>query len=66
MVNQTYHVRALGRGSMVKIAYESFKEVVIKEYVRFERIEDLTSIFAKVRAGGALVSPNLVKGLVFV
>lgn len=51
---------------MVKITYETFKEVVIKEYVRFERIEDLTSIFAKVRAGGALVSLNLVNGLVFV
>ena len=51
---------------MVKITYEPFKEVVIKEYVRFEKIEDLLYIFAQLRAGGAPVSLSWANGLVFV
>ena len=51
---------------MIKITYEPFKEVVIKEYTRFEKIEDLIYIFAQLRAGGAPVSLNWANGLVFV
>ena len=51
---------------MVKITYEPFKEIVIKEYVRFEKIEDLIFIFAQLRAGGAPVALNWANGLVFV
>ncbi len=51
---------------MIKITYEPFKEVVIKEYVRFEKIEDLIYIFAQLRAGGAPASLNWASGLVFV
>ncbi len=51
---------------MIKITYEPFKEVVLKEYVRFQKIEDLVYIFAQLRAGGALVSLNWANGLVFV
>jgi hypothetical protein len=51
---------------MIKITYEPFKEVVIKEYVHFEKIEDLIYIFAQLRAGGAPVSLNWANGLVFV
>ncbi len=50
----------------VKITYEPFKEVVIKEYTRFEKIEDLIYIFAQLRAGGAPVSLNWANGVVFV
>lgn len=51
---------------MIKITYEPFKEIVIKEYVHFEKIEDLIYIFAQLRAGGAPVSLNWANGLVFV
>ena len=51
---------------MVKITYEPIKEIVIKEYVRFEKIEDLIYIFAQLRASGAPVSLNWANGLVFV
>jgi len=51
---------------MIKITYEPFKEVVIKEYTRFEKIEDLIYIFAQLRASGAPVSLNWANGLVFV
>jgi len=51
---------------MVKITYEPIKEIVIKEYVRFEKIEDLIYIFAQLRASGAPVSLSWANGLVFV
>ncbi len=51
---------------MIKITYEPFKEVVIKEYIRFKKIEDLIYIFAQLRAGGAPVSLNWANGVVFV
>jgi hypothetical protein len=51
---------------MIKISYEPFKEVVIKEYVRFEKTEDLVYIFAQLLAGGAPVSLSWASGLVFV
>ena len=51
---------------MVKITYEPINEIVIKEYVRFEKVEDLIYIFAQLRAGGAPVSLSWANGLVFV
>jgi len=54
------------RSDMIKISYEPFKEVVIKEYIRFEKVEDLIYIFAQLRAGGAPVSLSWANGLVFV
>ena len=54
------------KGELVKITYEPFREVVIKEYTRFERIEDLIYIFAQLRAGGAPVSLSWANGIVFV
>jgi hypothetical protein len=50
----------------IKITYDPFKEVIIKEYTRFEKIEDLIYAFAELRAGGAPVSLNWANGLVFV
>ena len=54
------------KGELVKITYEPFKEVVIKEYTRFEKIEDLIYIFAQLRASGAPVSLSWANGIVFV
>ncbi len=51
---------------LIKISYEPFTEVVIKEYVRFEKIEDLIYIFAQLRAGGAPVSLSWASGIVFI
>jgi hypothetical protein len=50
----------------IKITYEPFKEIVIKEYTRFENIEDLIYIFAQLRAAGAPVALNWTNGIVFV
>ena len=54
------------KSELVKITYEPFKEVVIKEYTCFEKIEDLIYIFAQLRAGGAPVSLSWANGIVFV
>ena len=51
---------------MVKITYEPIKEIVVKEYIRFQKVEDLIYIFAQLRAGGAPVSLSWANGLVFV
>ena len=51
---------------MVKITYEPINEIVIKEYVRFGKVEDLIYIFAQLRAGGAPVSLSWANGLIFV
>jgi hypothetical protein len=51
---------------MVKITYEPINEIAIKEYVRFEKVEDLIYIFAQLRASGAPVSLSWANGLVFV
>lgn len=50
----------------IKITYEPFKEIVIKEYTRFENIEDLIYIFAQLRAAGAPAALNWTNGIVFV
>ena len=51
---------------MVKITYEPINEIVIKDYIWFERVEDLIYIFAQLRAGGAPVSLSWANGLLFV
>ena len=51
---------------MVKITYEPITEIVIKEYIRFEKIQDLIYIFAQARASGSPVSLSWANGLVFV
>ena len=51
---------------MVKITYEPINEIVIKEYIRFEKVADLIYIFAQLRASGAPVSLSWANGLVFV
>ena len=50
----------------IKITYEPFKEIVIKEYTRFQNIEDLIYIFAQMRSSGAPAALNWANGLVFV
>lgn len=49
----------------MKITYEPFKEVVVKEYVRYENVQNLLFIFAQLRASGQPVSLNWAKGVVF-
>ncbi len=55
-----------GKNGLIKITYEPFKEIVIKEYTHFENIEDLIYIFAQLRAAGAPVALNWTNGIVFV
>jgi hypothetical protein len=50
---------------MIRITYEPFQEVVIKEYVRFEKIEDLIYPLAQLRASGAPVALSWANGVVF-
>ena len=54
------------KSDVIKIIYEPFKEIVIKEYTRFDRIEDLVYIFAQLRAGGAPLALSWANGIVFV
>ena len=49
----------------MKIRYEPFEEIIVKEYVRYENLRDLLYIFAQLRASGAPVSLNWAKGVVF-
>lgn len=50
----------------MKIRYEPFEEIVIKEYVRFEKLHDLLYAFAQLKALGQTVSLNWAEGVVFV
>jgi hypothetical protein len=49
----------------VKITYEPFEEIVIKEYVKFEKLGDLLYSFAQLRAAGQPVSMNWAEGTIF-
>jgi hypothetical protein len=42
----------------MKIRYEPFEEIVIKEYIKFEKPDDLIYAFAQLRALGQPVSLN--------
>jgi hypothetical protein len=59
-------VSSENKDDRIKISYEPFKEVIIKEYTRFEKIEDLIYLFAQLRASGNPVSLNWAEELVFV
>lgn len=50
----------------MKITYEPFKELVVKEFTKFEKISDLINAFEQLRAIGQPVSLNWAEGVVFV
>ena len=50
----------------MKITYEPFKEIVVKDFVRFEKLNDLLYAFAQLRAAGQPVALNWAEGVVFV
>lgn len=50
----------------LKIRYEPFEEIIVKEYVRFDKLDDLIYIFAQLRAAGQPASMNWAKGVVFI
>ncbi len=50
----------------MKIIYEPFKEIVIKDCVKFENVKDLIYSFAQLRAVGQPVSLNWAEGVVFI
>lgn len=49
----------------MKIIYEPIEELVIKEYVKFEKLDDLLYSFAQLRAAGQPVSLNWAEGTIF-
>ncbi|MFQ6095212.1 MAG: hypothetical protein ACE5NN_03605 [Candidatus Bathyarchaeia archaeon] len=49
----------------IKVDYHPFKEIVIMDYVRFGKVDDLVR-FANVTAGGKTVGLYWVDGVVFV
>ena len=49
----------------LKITYEPFEEIVIKDLVRFEKLDDLLYAFAQLRAVGQPVALNWAEGVVF-
>lgn len=51
--------------SKLRIRYEPYDEIVVKEYVRFDKIDDLIYIFAQLRAAGQLASANWANGVLF-
>ena len=50
----------------MKITFEPFKEIELKEYTKFEKLEDLVYPFAQLRAVGQPVSLNWVEGIIFI
>ncbi len=51
---------------MVKITYEPFEEVIIKEYVRYEKLEELLYPLEQLRVTGSPISLNWANGVVFI
>jgi len=49
----------------MKITYEPFKEIVIKDVVKFKELNDLLYAFAQLRAAGQPVALNWAEGVVF-
>lgn len=49
----------------MKITYEPFEEIIVKEYVYYENVQEMLYIFAQLRAAGQPVSLNWAKGVVF-
>jgi len=50
----------------MKITYEPFKEIIVKDYLKFEKLDDLIYAFAQLRGLGQPVSLNWAEGVVFV
>ena len=50
----------------LKIRYEPFHEIIVKEYVRYKNIQHLFYILAQIRATGTPVSLNWARGVIFV
>lgn len=50
----------------MKIQYEPFEEIIIKDYTYFKKISDLVDIVAGVRGQGEFASLNWANGVVFV
>jgi len=50
----------------MKITYEPFEEIIIKDYVKFEKLDDLIYAFAQLRAVGQPASLNWAQGVVFI
>ena len=50
----------------MKITYEPFKEIIIKDYMKFENLDDLIYAFAQARAFGEPASLNWAEGVVFI
>ena len=49
----------------MKIIFEPFKELVVKDFSKFEKLEDLVYIGAQLRAVGQPVALNWAEGVVF-
>jgi len=49
----------------MKITYEPFEEIVVKECVRYENVQNLLYIFAQIRTSGQPIAMNWAKGVVF-
>lgn len=49
----------------MKITYEPFKEIVVKDYVKFDKLDNLIYAFAQLRALGQPISLNWAEGVVF-
>jgi len=49
----------------MKITYDPFKEIVIKDCTKFEDLNDLVYVAAQFRAAGQPVSLNWAEGVVF-
>ena len=47
----------------MKITYEPFEEIVIKDVVKFEELNDLLYAFAQLRAAGQPVALNWAEGV---
>jgi hypothetical protein len=49
----------------LRIKYEPIEEIVVKEYTRYENLQNLLYIFAQLRTSGQPASLNWAKGVVF-
>ncbi len=50
----------------LKITYKPFEEIVVKERVEFEKLEDLIYVVAQLRAMGQPAALNWAEGVVFI
>jgi hypothetical protein len=50
----------------MRIRYEPFEEIIIKDYTYFKKVGDLVDIVAGLRGQGELASLNWASGVVFI